>query len=256
MVMRGTIRGQILAAILLGFCGRVAVAQPGAPSSDQAPAEARASQAPAGRGAEAKSGTSRDRLFYALPNFLTLENSASVPPLSAGEKFRVTTRSSFDPVEFFWYGALSGISQMENSEPGYGQGAAGYGKRYGAYAADGTIENYLTAAVLPSLLHQDPRYFQRGSGRFFRRTGYAVSRILITRGDSGRPEFNASEIFGSAASAGIATFTYHPRGDRNLANAVSVWGSQLGYDGLTFVVREFWPDLRRKLKKSKPGQAP
>lgn len=196
-------------------------------------------------------GTSNDRLFYALPNFLTLENAANVPPLTTGQKFKVVARSSFDYVEYFWYGALAGIGQAENSEARYGQGAEGYGKRYGTAFADGTIENFMTGAILPSLLHQDPRYFQSGKGGFWHRTGYAISRIFVTRTDSGRNQFNYSEIFGSAASAGISTFTYHPRGDRNLESALSVWGTEVGYDTLTIVIKEFWPDLRRKLRKTK-----
>jgi hypothetical protein len=201
-------------------------------------------------------GTSKDRLFFALPNFLTLENAGKVPPLTVKEKFKVTLRSSFDPVEYFWYGALAGISQGENSEPGFGQGAEGYAKRYGAYFADGTMENVLTEAVFPSLLHEDPRYFQMGKGGFARRAGYAVSRIFITRMDSGRNGFNFSEVFGSAMAAGIATYTYHPQGDHNLPNALSVWGTQVGYDSLTYVIKEFWPDIRRKMHHPKPVPAP
>jgi hypothetical protein len=195
------------------------------------------------------SGTSNDRLFFTLPNFLTLENADQVPPLTAGEKFKVVARSSFDYVQYPWYGFLAGISQAENSEPGYGQGAAGYGKRYGAAWADGTIENFMTSAAFPSLLRQDPRFFQSGKGGFWHRTGYAMSRVVITRGDSGHSQVNFSEIVGSALSAGISTYSYHPRADRNVPNAASVWGSQIGYDTLTYVVKEFWPDIRRKLRK-------
>jgi hypothetical protein len=113
-----------------------------------------------------QSGTSKDRLFYALPNFLTIENVGQIPPLTAGQKFKVVARSSFDWVEFPWYGALAGISQAQNSEAGYGQGAAGYAKRFGSQFADGTIENFWTSAILPSLLHQDPRFYQLNKGGF------------------------------------------------------------------------------------------
>jgi hypothetical protein len=201
-----------------------------------------------------QSGTSNDRLFFALPNFLTVENASAVPPLTAGQKFKLVARSTFDYVQFPWYGILAGISQAENSEAGYGQGAAGYGKRYAAFFADGTIENFWVSAILPSALHQDPRYYQLGHKGFWHRTGYAISRIFVTRSDSGHSEFNASEIFGSAIASGISTYTYHPREDRTLTNTVSVWGSQVGYDGLTFVIKEFWPDLRHKLThKKSPG---
>jgi hypothetical protein len=194
-------------------------------------------------------GVSKDRLFYALPNFLTLENSGSVPPLTTKEKFKVVTKGSFDYVQIPWYGFLAGISQAEDSEEGFGQGAAGYGKRFGAYFADGTIENYLTGAILPSLLRQDPRYFQLGKGTFLHRTGYSISRIFVTRTDSGGQQFNYSEVVGSALASGISTYSYHPRADRTLPNALSVWGTQVGYDTITLVVKEFWPDIRRKLNK-------
>lgn len=200
--------------------------------------------------AQEETGTSKDRLFYALPNFLTVETK-NVPPLTVGQKFKVVARGSFDYIQLPWYAFLAGLSQAENSEPGFGQGMEGYGKRLGAYAADGTIENFLTGAVFPSLLRQDPRYFQSGEGGFVHRTGYAVSRIFITRTDAGHRQFNFSEILGSAMAAGISTYSYHPRDDRNLRNTASVWGSQVGYDTITIVIKEFWPDIRRKLSKKK-----
>jgi len=202
-----------------------------------------------------QTGTSKDRLFYTLPNFLTLETK-NVPRLTTKDKFKVVTRGTFDYVEIPWYGFLSGISQAENSEPGYGQGAAGYGKRFGAAFADGTIENYMTGAVLPSLLRQDPRFYQSGEGSFLHRTGYAISRIFITRADSGRNQFNFSEIAGSALAAGISTYSYHPREDRTLPNTLSVWGTQVGYDTITIAVKEFWPDIRRKLQKHRQAGMP
>jgi len=204
--------------------------------------------------ADSTSGTSKDRLFYTLPNFLTLENSGQVPPLTTKQKFGVVARGSFDYVEIPWYGFLAGLSQAENSEPGYGQGAQGYGKRYGAAAADGTIENFMTGAILPSLLKEDPRFYQSSSGGFLHRTGYAVSRIFVTRTDRGTEEFNFSEIFGSAISASISTYSYHPHADKTLANTASVWGTQIGYDTIVIVVKEFWPDIRRMIGHKRPDE--
>ena len=217
----------------------------------------------------AQAGTSKDRLFYALPNFLSLENTGKLPPLSTKQKFAVVARGSFDYIEYPWYGFLSAINQADDAEPAYGQGWGAYGKRYVTSFADGTIENFLTSAILPSLLHQDPRFYQSGQGGFVHKTGYAVSRIFLTRGDSGTTQFNYSEVFGSALSAAISTYSYHPRStvlsspsgprfigsDRTLKNTASVWGTQLGYDTVVIVVREFWPDIHRKLsKKPKPNQ--
>ena len=236
--------------------------QPSAQQPSNPPGQATQSSTPSGQQQQSSDknqnpeknppvGVSKDRLFYALPNFLTLENSGEVPPLTTKEKFKVVTKGSFDYVQIPWYAFLAGISQAEDSEEGYGQGAAGYGKRFGAYFADGTIENYMTGAILPSLLRQDPRYFQSGKGSFMHRTGYSVSRIFLTRGDNGRQQFNYSEVFGSAISAGISTYSYHPHADRTVPNTVSVWGTQVGYDTITLVVKEFWPDIRRKMSKNK-----
>jgi hypothetical protein len=197
-----------------------------------------------------QTGTSNDRLFYALPNFLTLETK-NVPPLTPGQKLKVVTRGCFDYIQIPWYGFLAGVSQAENSEAGYGQGAAGYGKRYAAYFADGTIENYFAQAFMPILLHQDPRYYTMGTGGFTHRTSYAVSRIFITRTDSGHRQVNYSEIFGSGISSAISTYSYHPKADRTVSNTAKVWGTQVGYDTLTNVIKEYWPDIRRKLGKKK-----
>jgi hypothetical protein len=258
------IAGKLMIAFFLAVIP-VLAQQPSAGSQQQSSAQSQppAQQPPAGQSqkqdqnapntAEQK-GTSNDRLFYTLPNFLTVQN-ANLPPLTTGQKFKVVARSSFDYVEYPWYGLLAGVSQAENSEPGYGQGAEGYGKRYGAAFADGTIENFMVGAVVPSLLHQDPRFYQSSSGGFGHRLGYAVSRIFVTRTDSGGSQFNYSEILGSAASASISTYSYHPAGDRTLSNTGSVWATQVGWDTVTIVVKEFWPDIRRKIQKSKDADS-
>ena len=195
-----------------------------------------------------RNGTSNDRLFFVLPNFLTLETTQA-SPLSPHEKFKVVIQGSFDYVQYPWYSLLAGIGQAENSEPGYGQGSAGYAKRYGAAFADGTIESFMTGAVLPSVLRQDPRYFQLGQGSFLHRASYSTSRLFVTRTDSGQAQFNFSETLGSALAASISTYSYHPTSDRTLANTLNVWATQVGYDALSNVAKEFWPDIRRKLRK-------
>ena len=235
-------------------------AAPAAQSQPQAPTTPDASAQPKTPGTvqteqkqktkEQTTGTSDDRLFWTLPNFLTVQ-SKNIPPLSTGTKFKVVARGTFDPVEYFYIGFLAGISQAQDSEPGYGQGAAGYGKRYGAAFADNGIENFVTGAILPSLLKQDPRFYQMGRGPFSHRLGYAISRIFMTRSDAGNTQFNFSEVVGSAISAGISTYSYHPSGDRNLGNTASVWGTQVGWDTVTIVFKEFWPDIRHHFTKNK-----
>jgi hypothetical protein len=247
------------------------------PASSQPPSDKEKDKDAQGASGQKKNaGTSNDRLFLALPNFLTLENAGNVQPLTAGQKFKVVARGSFDKIEFPWYAALSGISQWEDSEPAYGQGLKGYAKRYGSAFADGTIENFMTSAVFPTILRQDPRFFQSSEGGFGHRAGYAMSRIFVTRGDSGHTQFNYSEIVGSAVSAAISTNTYHPRAfistrydpttgmliyvhnasSRTLPNTCSVWGTQVLYDTITIVIKEFWPDVHRKMKNKHKDDAP
>lgn len=115
-----------------------------------------------------------------------------IPPLSAGEKFKVTARGVFDPFEFVLIGFVAGINQASNNNPSYGQGMQGYAKRYGTAYADNAIENFTASALFPSLLHQDPRYYQLGRGGFWRRAEHAVGRVLIlARANSTIPSWAA-----------------------------------------------------------------
>jgi hypothetical protein len=198
---------------------------------------------------EKQTGTSDERLFWVIPDFLLIENPNPLPPLSVGGKFKVVARESFDYVQLPLYALLAGIGQAENSEPSYGQGAAGYGKRYVVAFADRTIQSFMTGAVLPSILRQDPRYYQLGQGGFWRRTAYGASRIFICRGDSGKIQFDYSEVFGSALSSAISTYSYHPRGERTMRTSLSVWGTQIGFDSLAGIFNEFWPDIHRHFSK-------
>jgi hypothetical protein len=196
-----------------------------------------------------ETGGSNDRLFWALPNFLTLENTTNVPPLTSGQKFKLVARTTFDPVEFPFYAFLAGISQADNSESGFGQGGIGYAKRFASNFADGTSENFFVQAIFPSLLRQDPRYYQDGRGGFWRRAGYAVTRTVVTRNDAGRMAFNLSELAGAGTAATLSNL-YHPATDRSIPNTMQTWASMMGWDTVSNVVKEFWPDIRRKLHRS------
>jgi hypothetical protein len=191
-----------------------------------------------------------DRLFFALPNYLTVENASSLPPLTTKQKFKYQALGTFDPVELTYVAVASGINQASNSEPEYGQGFAGYAKRYGTSFADTMIGNFMTGAIFPSLLHQDPRYYQMGHGGFIHRSEHALSRILITRSDSGRRQFNYSEILGNGVAAGIAD-AYHP-GKPTVMNTVSIWWTQIGWDAAAYEVKEFWPDIHHFISRKKP----
>jgi hypothetical protein len=228
----------------------------GSPAATQPPAakQPQPGQTPAGSSTkeqkniqhEQETGTSQDRLFWTMPNFLTMENAEDIPPLTSGEKFKVVGRSLIDPSEFVLIGFVAGLGQASNSDPSYGQGAQGYGKRYATAYADNAIENFMASAALPSLLHQDPRYYQLGHGGFLRRAGHAISRAVMTRSDSGRSQFNYSEVFGAGMAAAISTYSYHPESERGPGTVISVWGTQIGWDVGTYMLKEFWPDLRRK----------
>jgi len=191
-----------------------------------------------------------DRLFFLLPNYLTVENAQKISPLTTGQKFKLVALGTFDPVEYPYVGVLAGIDQAENTDPSYRQGLKGYGKRYALAFADTTVENFMVGAVVPTLLHQDPRYYQSGKGGFWHRAGYAALRIFITRGDSGKTQFNYSEWVGSAAAAALSN-TYHPPADRNALNSANIWVTQLWGDAVSFELKEFWPDIKRKLHRNK-----
>jgi hypothetical protein len=199
---------------------------------------------------ETKSATSNDRIFWTMPNFLTVENADRIPALSSGQKFKVVARGVFDPFEFVLVGFVAGLGQASNSNPSYGQGWQGYAKRYGTSYADNAIENFMASAVFPSLLHQDPRYYQLGRDAFRKRTAHAVSRVLITRSDSGHTQLNYSELMGGVSAAAISTYSYHAQSERSFGNVMSVWGTQMAWDAVTYMIKEFWPELRKKRKSS------
>ena len=133
-----------------------------------------------------------------------------------------------------------------DDEPSFGPGVSGFAKQYAASLTDHMTGNFLTSAALPSLLHQDPRYFELGSGGVWRRAGYAASRIVVTRGDSGAPQFNVSELGGNMLAASISN-VYYPAANRTLTGTLSRWGMQLLWDTLSNEMKEFWPDIRQKL---------
>jgi len=219
---------------------------PAPPEAPKAKENAIPQQAPAPQQTKQNAGTSNDRILWTMPNFLTLENAAQIPPLTPGQKFKVVARGVFDPFEFVLVGFVAGLGQASDSNPSYGQGAQGYAKRYGTAYADNAIENFMASAVFPSLLHQDPRYYQLGHGGFMKRSLHAVSRVVITRSDSGQTQLNYSELLGGATAAAISTYTYHPQSERGVGNVASVWVTQMGWDAATYMIKEFWPDLRKK----------
>jgi hypothetical protein len=193
-------------------------------------------------------GSHKDRIFSLVPNYdtVTTEKNASLQPMTAGQKFKMATQNTFDPGEFMVTGIIAGVYQAIDEESQLGQGGVGYAKRYGIVFADQAAENYTVGAIFPSLFHQDPRYYRMAEGGFWRRTRYSLTRIVVTRGDSGRSEFNASEILGAASAAAIGN-AYHPSEDRTVAGNFSTFGTDILVDTASNVVKEFWPDIEHKL---------
>ncbi len=219
-------------------------AQPAAPQSPAKPANDPAADPI--QSATTPKHKENDRIFFALPNYLTVENSASLPPLTTGEKFKTVAEGCFDPVEVVFMGIEAGIGQADNTNPTYGQGFVGYSKRFGTAYADAIVGNFGTGAIFPALLRQDPRYYQLGKGNFLHRFVYAAGRVLVTRSDtSGKTQFNFSELLGNSMAAGVAN-AYHP-GPHTLASNSGVLGTQVLLDALGYELKEFWPDIHRLL---------
>ena len=195
---------------------------------------------------EKETGTINDRIFEVLPNYGTVENAKELPPLTRGQKFRLATAGVFDWGSYPFNGILAGIEQARNDPKAWGQGWDAYGKRYGASFADNSIGTYMTTAIFPSLLHEDPRYYQLGKGRFAHRAYHAVNRLFVSRTDSGHDHFNYSESIGNAVAAAMSNI-YHVPEDRTASRNASTFAFLILYDGMNNELKEFWPDIRRKL---------
>ena len=196
-----------------------------------------------------------DRMFYVMPNYLTVDNQSQVPSINWKEKFSITLKGTFDPYEFVIVGVVAGIRQAEDAYPAFGQGAAGYGKRYGAAFADQAVGNIMVGAVFPSILKTDPRYFRLGRGGFAHRFAYAADRIFIARKDSGGHMFNIPEFAGNATAIGISN-AYYPAANRSWSSNLSNWGLQMGIDAAGNELKEFWPDIHNRFLKKKKSPPP
>jgi hypothetical protein len=185
------------------------------------------------------------RVFGVLPNYRTANETAIYTPITAKQKFTIASKDSFDYPLLGLSAVIAAYGQLTNAHPEFGQGWAGYGRRVGTSYADQAIGNMMTEGIFPSLLHEDPRYFRRGHGSVWSRTVYAASRVLITRTDSGGTRFNFSEFLGNATGTAISN-AYYPD-NRDVGDNVEKLGSQIGIDAASQVLKEFWPDIKRKL---------
>jgi hypothetical protein len=201
------------------------------------------------QGQESPPSPEEGRILGVIPNNKTAsESTAADAALTPRGKFSLAFKDTVDPFTFVLAGFYAGVSQWQNDYAPFGQGGKGYAKRFGAASADQAIGNYLTEAILPVLLHQDPRYFRKGSGGTWRRMSYAVSRTFITRTDAGRRTFNYSEVAGNAVAAAISN-AYYPASERTAGETGEKLTVQLASDSAFNVLLEFWPDMRHAIFK-------
>jgi hypothetical protein len=186
------------------------------------------------------------RVLGFVPNFYVtyIPNAA---PLNPRQKFNLAWKTTIDPISFGLNAVTAGIQQATDEFSGYGQGAQGYAKRYGASYADFAIGTFIGGAILPSLLHQDPRYFYKGTGTKRSRVMYAIANAVICKGDNGHWQPNYSGILGSIASGGISNL-YYPPGERGASlifeNTLFGMGMNAGANILQeFVIRKLTPNL-------------
>jgi hypothetical protein len=185
------------------------------------------------------------RIFGVLPNYRTANETAVYMPITVKQKFTIAAKDSFDYPLLGLAAVLAAEQQWANTNPSFGQGWAGYGRRVGVEYADQAIGNMMTEGIFPSLLHEDPRYFRRGYGTVWSRTWYAATRVFVTRTDAGGTRFNFSEVAGNAVGTAISN-AYTPD-QRDVGDNLQTWWTQIGIDSASQVLKEFWPDIKHKL---------
>lgn len=239
MAARSTRRRRlpVRSLVLLSFILPVAVSGQQADSTAVIPASAGSDPQP-----------KQDRhILGVLPNYRTADGTVPFAPITTKQKFTIAMKDSFDPPEFGLAAGFALLYQAQNSNPSFGQGVLGYMHRYATSYADQSLGNLMTEAVMPTLFHEDPRYFRKINGSVMSRTAYALTRILITRTDAGGTRFNFSEFVGNSAVASIANL-YYPD-NRGLADTGWRLGTQLLTDAGSNVLKEFWPDIKRHFQK-------
>ncbi len=172
------------------------------------------------------------------------------PPLKISEKFKLFAKTSFDPVTIVIAAAQAGVSQADGQFKQYGQGAEGYGKRFGAAYGDQVSSGFFRTFLYPTIFKQDPRYFRLGRGGFVHRFGYSLVQGVVCHTDSGGRAFNVSNILGAFTSGGLSN-VYYPSDDRGFALTMSRSGLAVAYAAGGDLLSEFWPDIHRKVFKRK-----
>ena len=213
---------------------------PNPPSSKISAAEARRLQAEKELRQEEK-----QRILGVIPNFNT-SNVQNAAPLSPRQKFSLAFRSAVDPFEFVAAGLLAGWGQGVNDNAGYGQGALGYAKRYGAAYADSADGVLWGNAMYPVLLHEDPRYFRKGAGSVWGRIRYSISTAVWTKNDNGSWGPNYANVLGNLTAGGLSNLYYPPK-NRGIGLTFEGAATVTAEGALGALGVEFWPDISRKL---------
>jgi hypothetical protein len=193
------------------------------------------------------------RVLGFVPNFY-VSYIPDAAPLDTKQKFELAWRSSVDPVTFGLAAAVAGLEQAVGTPSGWGQDAAGYGQRYGAFYAEDVTSTFLGDFLLPSVFHQDPRYFYKGTGSTRSRVLYAIANAVICKGDNKKWQFNYSYVIGSLAASGIAN-SYYPPKDRGVGltfenSGIGIASTAAANILQEFVIRKLTPNLP-KLKSDK-----
>lgn len=188
-----------------------------------------------------------ERILGVMPNYQTVNDpNAPFKPLTPGEKFKLFVRETVDPFTFVGAAMGAAISQADNEMPKYGQGRGAYADRFGAAVADLATQSFFSAGVLATVLHEDPRYFRRGPEyNFLSRVGYSLSRIVITRKDSGGQTFNYAGILGMSMGIALSN-AYYPTKSIGAPEFGSRITTSLMSSALGNLLPEFWPDIQHK----------
>jgi hypothetical protein len=186
------------------------------------------------------------RIFGVIPNFRAVDADVHLPPQTVKDKFVTATQDSFDYSSIFIPLAVAGYDYARNATPEFGTGGVAYGRYLWHSAVDQTVENYMVEFFVPVATHEDTRYYSLAHGGFLKRTGYSLSRVVITRSDAGTRTFNYGEVVGAGAAAGLSNL-YYPSRERSFGNTGSQWGTSIAIDAAGFFVKEFSPDISHAL---------
>lgn len=190
------------------------------------------------------------RMLGVVPMF-AVTSRQNAAPLTPRQKFHLTAKQVTDPFTFVASGLQAGLGQATDEFPGYGQGAAGYSKRYGAAFADQASSQFFSNFFYPTLFKEDPRYFRSGEGSIRHRIGYALAQEFVCHTDAGGRSFNWSNVLGAVTTGGVSN-AYYPSTDRGFGLTMSRSVVAIGYGSAGGLIQELWPDIQRKVFHKQP----